>query len=352
VADNDDVPGMTPDDALDAARFDEERFDDVTAALAELSFLRPTSEPTEPMPDWAWERLSLAIGSEATARAVAAHDNVVPLSRPTKAPPSPKSSRGFKWAGGLVAASVAVVAVGVAVSSARSTTPPPTVVAGEAVQASSTGAPASIQPRVAQDKAVPASPAPGSLAAGAAAPTPQSFSAAGESAPAQNPTPAAGDAVAASPSFRNGGPTIVPAARIVTATHTDYQAEQLPTQVRTLLSGVGVDSPKEASAMPVVPTLPAEAGFTSTWQSLRDCITWLTHAPDAQALVVDRGTFEGDAAGVVVAPAEANNPDPSTPPPTASVATQQGMVDVWVVTPQCTHIDDAVNNLMPYAPAN
>jgi len=354
VADNDDpTGGLTPgdaleDDVLDAARFDAEPFDDVTAALAQVSFLDPTTAQSEPpMPDWAWDKLSLAIGTEASARAAAEHDNVVPLNRTTEAPPSTRSSRGLKWAGGLVAASVAIVAVGVAVSSVQ-TTSGPSVVAGEAVQASLTGpAPASVQALVAQDKAIPGS---ADATAPLAAPAPasaQAFSTPTQSEPPTADAPATGP----TPSFRSG-PTIVQAARMVTATQTDYQTEQLPGQVRTLLSDVGVDSPKEASAMPTVAALPGGDGFTATWDRLRACINWLTHATDAQALVVDRGTFEGDAAGVVVAPADADNPDPSTPAPTVTVDTDQGRVDVWVVTPQCTHVDDVLSDLMPYLPGN
>ncbi len=78
----------------------------VQRALADLTFLRPdegapdASPAPEPMPDWAWARISSALSTEAA--------HAEPSARHPR-------SRLVRWGGGLVAASVAVLAVGLGV---------------------------------------------------------------------------------------------------------------------------------------------------------------------------------------------------------------------------------------------
>ena len=319
MADNDDVTGMTPDELLDAARFDEERFDDVSAALAEVSFLNPSSETSEPIPDWAWDRLSTAIGTEAAARAVAQHDNVVPLSRATETPPSSRSSRGMRWTGGLVAASVAVLAVTVGVQVMGGSSASNNVVAGQA-------------PTITQTSAALKETTP--------------FSA--DEAPAAAAPAAAGGASPAADARALGGPLVEQPAKLVVDSNTKYTEAGLSGQVTALLNRLGVHSAQEAALMPPQPTaMPVEDGFTSSWAQLRDCLSWLAKSPRAQALVVDRGTFEGADAGVVVVPAS-ELPASVSPPPTATIESSMGAMDVWVVDPSCRHQVDSIMDYLPY----
>jgi hypothetical protein len=60
-----------------------------------------------------------------------------------------------------------------------------------------------------------------------------------------------------------------------------------------------------------------EAGFTADLGALRDCITGIMHSSGSTALIVDRATFDGGDAGIVIVP-------------------QAGEVSVWIVGPACT----------------
>jgi hypothetical protein len=94
-------------------------------------------------------------------------------------------------------------------------------------------------------------------------------------------------------------------------------------------------------------TLPVAGGFTQTWQALRECMTWLAKSRAAEALVVDRATYEGADAGIIVTPAGLVDPATS-PPPTAVVPTPMGILDVWVVKPECQKARDGLVEHVPY----
>jgi len=319
------------DDPRDAERFDSVRFDDVEAALAEAPHLRPTTEVSEPMPDWAWERLSAALGTEAAAQAVATHDNVVALGQP--APPVVASEpRKFRWIGGLVAASVAILAITIGVQVTGGSSTSGGIVAADA-------------PKVISTLAASLTSTPG------AAPAPQAFAAAeaGPSADAvaggvlpSGPTPGASPDLRSNDTAATGQP-----AKMVIESNTQYTQAGLTGQVKTLLDRIGVHSAREAELMPAQPvTWPVEDGFTSSWKSLADCLTWLAKSPKAQALVVDRATFEGADAGVIVVPAGQVDASVS-PPPTATIESGLGTMDVWVVNPACRHQVDSILEHMP-----
>jgi hypothetical protein len=300
---------MTPDERAEAERFDAEPFDDVRAALSSLS--DSAASPSEPMPDWVWTRLSSALAAESSARAAATHDNVVALPTSSAAPAEP---RRFRWVGGLVAASVAILAitVGVQVMNGSSSGD---LVAGGAAKA--------IPTAVAQ-----AGGAPGESAEAAAQSAPQAFAA---------PAPSAATADSAEQP-----------AKMVLDSNTKYTQAGLTGQVTSLLDRINVHSAREADQMPPQPvTLPVEGGFTSSWTSLRDCLTWLARSPGVQALVVDRGTFDGVEAGVIVIPADQVDPA-QTPPPTATVPSAMGNLDVWVVDPSCQQEVDSIIKHLPY----
>lgn len=298
------------DDVLDDPSIDAQALDAIAATLAGLTFLDSSHDVTgEPMPPAVWARLSEALADEAAARSGAAADNVVPL------PPRAEHAehRALRWVGGLVAASVVLVALGVGVSTLSLGGG-----SGEAI--------------VAGDAPVTLASSDAAGAAGAAAksvaPVPEAFAA--ESAAPQS------DLAAAQP------------ARMVMASNVNYTRAGLTDQVATLLDEVDVHTPEEASLMPVTPVaLPIEGGFTQSWETLRACLTWLAKSAQAQALVVDRATYEGADAGVVVAPA--SQVDPATsPPPTTTVASPMGTLDVWVVRPECQQVQDGILEHVPY----
>ena len=106
--------------------------------------------------------------------------------------------------------------------------------------------------------------------------------------------------------------------------------------------------PDPAKTVPLA-AMPVGDGFTASWQALRDCVTWLTQSPDAQALIVDRATYDGNAAGVIVAPATLPDADLSTPSPTVTVDTGQGVFDVWVVNPECKQKWNSLDDFPLYA---
>jgi hypothetical protein len=131
---------------------------------------------------------------------------------------------------------------------------------------------------------------------------------------------------------------------MVMASGTNYTSAALQTQVIDLLDQVGADNPDMAAALPE--QAPAAwpvgtGGFTASMSSLRDCITSLTQSPEVQALVVDHSTYQGADAGVVVAPALFRS-DAATPSPTATIDTNMGRLDVWVVNPDCSTVDRKV----------
>lgn len=247
----------------------------VEQALAGLDFLRPDgSTPDEPMPDWAWDRLRTALAAE-TDRATSR--------------PSAGRSRLARWGGGLVAASVAVLAVGVGVTAFQGSGSGSAVVAGDAA-------------------------APAASAALVAEAAPERLAFAG----------------------------ISPAHMLVDS-DTDYTATGLRAQVRQVLRTFGVGDEKQAEKVmaadgPVevmADGVPA-TGFLSSEQSLRDCITKLTQDAEATALMVDRSTYEGQDAGVVVAPEDA---------PLATAPDMKELL-VWVVDEDCDIIVTAVTLTM------
>jgi hypothetical protein len=256
-----DIPDTTRsvDDPMDPA--EQAR---VHAALGDLTFLRPDARtPVESMPEEVWTRLSAVIAQESMARAT----------------PTARHSRALRWSGGLVAASVAVVAVGIGM----------TVVRGGG---SDVGV-------VAQD------------AAGASA-------------------PALAEALAGGPQGMNFA-GMVPPVQMLVDSDTPYTRSGLSAQVESVMKRFGLGPSLKSQAavaaapMPMADELPA-TGFTSDEQRLRDCVTKLTSLAQSTALMVDRSTYESQNAGVVVTPDYA--PGSATTSPT-------GHWQVFVVDPNC-----------------
>jgi hypothetical protein len=238
----------------------------VAGLLADLGFLREPGEsdpasdpaPAEQMPDWVWDRISTALAAEA-------------------APARGRHSRAARWAGGLVAASVALVVVGVSVTSLRSTDTAPAPVAAEAAADQSVEAPAAL-------------------------------------------------------SFAG-----IPPMRMVVDSDTRYTTNGLRDQVRGMLSQVAI--PKAAS--PEAAAAPAAAsttrmmdgpatGFLATDQSLQDCLEKLSQEAASTAFLIDHSTFDGQTADVVVAPQDSGAPQSE---PTSLVDAK--VLEIWVVDPNC-----------------
>lgn len=260
----------------------------VRAALADLAFLRLSAEPgdvqpsdIEPMPEWAWARITSALAAEQAAG-------------------SPRRpSRLLRWGGGLVAASVAVLAVGVGVTAFQGSGSGGAVVAGDpGVTALSEGS---------ADAAV----------AGAAA-----FEAA---------APAAEELAA---SRQLSFASMVPPVFRLVDSDTAYTATGLKDQVEEVMASTGMPAStaavEQAMAAEPEPTVMSDVpadGFTESAESLRDCITKLTRQETSTALLVDRSTFEGSAAGVIVTPEAPDAP-----------AAPMEEVEVTVVDPECNLI--------------
>lgn len=278
MADEPDHPRDVDDD-IDPADLDR-----VTRALHDLDFLRP-DVAAEPMPDWVWHRITDSLAAELPAG------------------PARRPSRLLRWGGGLVAASVAVLAVGVAVTAFQNDGSGGAVVAGDAVPTS-------------QQKVDTAEEDSAGVAEAVAAP----------------------EALAA-PAMMSFAGMVPPALRLVDS-KTDYTPSALSTQVSEVLQAFdAMPSPAEAASEPApdevpMPDAPAD-GFLSSPESLRDCITKLTAEEDSTALIVDRSTFEGQDAGVVVAAdpvAEAAATEASDPETAALAATN---LEVWVIDRDC-----------------
>jgi len=264
-------------------------------ALARLAFLRPDApeagvapdgSDADTMPDWTWERISRSLAAESEIRAKAA---------PSAGSTPRHASRATRWGGGLIAASVAVVAVGIGFTAMRGTTSDSAVVAGE-VSAASTAADAEAF------GAAPASPGSSALTAQDLE-GPSDWSFAG----------------------------MVPPAQMLVDSGLDYTRTRLGAQVRSVLDRFGASSAQAATkTAPVVmeaAEMPA-TGFMASEQALRDCITKLTNLAESTAVMVDRSSFEGQDAGVVVAPEYA---DPASASPTPDMSRMQ----VWVIDPDC-----------------
>lgn len=292
----DDLPGAAPLDGelspADAAL--------VSGALSSVPYLDPRSDlPGEPMPEQVWERLSASWSSlpaPATEPVPSAPSAPAASTAPAAAAPVvalASQRRRTTLLSGLVAAGVAVIAVGVGVTVLQ---PAATPVAGEAIQK----APPSDGPPVGAAAPAPVAAVPSSQAqADTAAPE--------SSAPLALAAPAP------------AGRSMIMPTRVLTSTGTPYTAAQLDEQVGSLLATVQAQSPEQAAAMPTPTALDpvGSDGVTSNMASLRDCITGLMHSASATALVVDRSSFDGGDAAIIVMPGATS-------------------VDVYVVAPDCS----------------
>ena len=228
----------------------------------------------------------------------------------------------------VVAAAAVVIAGGVVVQSRQSSEPAP--VAAEApLTAVSAAAQSDANMQDRGPLAEPREPAGPNLAAGNPAIK-------GNAAPST-----LGDArLPASPEDEpDGAATIAPARRVL-ASGTDYRAETLGDQVEALLARLGITSQRELEQLPqqAEPLSAGETGFTASEEALAGCLLNLRGpitAVSQQAYLVDRAQFAGQDIGLVLLPADNASTPMMFPEPSATLGTNAGLVDIWILTPAC-----------------
>lgn len=236
----------------------------VRALLGDLDHLRPEADPgpSEPMPPWVWARVSSALATEGGAER--------------------RRPGWIRWGGGLVAASFAVLAMGVAVTA---------FMGGNS------------------DQAVVADAAPEALLSA--------------------PSAAARSGVSQAPMLSFAG--MVPPVLRMTDSQTDYTPTTLGDQVTDLLASMDMAPEAAMAAMKSAPAElpvpdPEPSGILESPTSLRDCITELTDLATSTALLLDWSTYLGEDAGVIVTP-EYSESQPTQP--------DMRELDVWVVDGDC-----------------
>lgn len=209
------------------------------APLVELAFLSPNQDqPAEAMPAAVWDRLAAAIGSEPPLVTSGPLATVIAM--------SPR--RRSRWVSGLVAASVAAIAIGVVVQTVR--TPSPDVVVADAAVA---GAPAEADQ--AQIKT--------------------STGVSGETMPA----------------------------RQVIASGANYTRSTMQDQMADLFKRIGVaDARAMASIVQETPEnlIEGNTGFTAKVETIRACIAALIAPGDLGPVVIDRATFEQEEVALIL----------------------------------------------------
>jgi hypothetical protein len=272
----DDVP--EPESLGEVAEMDQEW---VIEALAGLDFLDPNRVTPEPMPDAVWEQLNTVLSLEQASRSGGGASSEI-LSFPTG------GRRRLNLTSGLIAASVAFLAVGLAVVALR--------------------------------------------------PTATSDVVAGSTANSDAGSVVAESDAKSAPQILQAG--FVPPARAVTQSDMAYTPENVVGQIDSMIDGFGMSSPLEMLTMDSPKTMKKAmrtSGFMASEEKLRNCITMLTKSDQSQALIVDRARYMGSDAGVIVIPAFMAI-DISSPPPSNMPIT----LDIWVVGPNCGEQDGAV----------
>jgi hypothetical protein len=277
------------------SEFPEGEFPELTRDLAAYGQYLD-AEPVEVMPTSVWEHIATTLSLESA-------DRVVPDS-PAALGSDPavleldsyrKHRIGGKWVGGLVAASVTLLAVGIGVN----------VLSSDTVDQNS-------------------------VVAGAEAESDQSQ----------------GALAAASPQVIQAG--FVPPAVQVMESGNDYNSTNLRDNVTLLLSKIGIKKPMDIFMAPMKDMnslkMTKATGMTGSLESLRKCLNEITKSESSQAIFVDRATFQGMDAGVIVIPMAmfrgmdtltTNGDRMKFATELESSGVDLGALDVWVVGPNC-----------------
>jgi hypothetical protein len=277
------------------SKFPEGEFPGITSDLAAYGQYL-AAEPLEVMPTSVWEQIATTLSLESA-------DRVVPDS-PAALGSDPavleldsyrKHRIGGKWVGGLVAASVTLFAVGIGVN----------VLSSDPVD---------------QNSVVAGAPAEGVQTQASLAAT--------------------------SPQVLQAG--FVPPAVEVMESGNDYNSSNLRANVTSLLGSLGIKKPMDIFMAPVKDMgshkMTKTTGMTGSLESLRKCLNEITKSDSSQAIFVDRATFQGMDAGVIVIPmAMFKGMDTHTTSgdrmkfaaELESSGVDLGALDVWVVGPNC-----------------
>ncbi len=265
--------------------FDEMQFRELTGNLRAFGQYLD-SEPVESMPTSVWEHLATTLSLESA-------DRVVPDS-PAALGSDPavlelesyrKHRIGGKWVGGLVAASVTLFAVGIGVNALNSDTDDRNVVV-------------------------------------------------------------AGALTTTSPQIVQAG-FVQPAVEVMESGH-DYNSANLKDTITRLLGTIGINEPMDMFMAPIHSMESAKmnksTGMTGNLETLRRCLNEITNSESSQAIFVDRATFQGMDAGVIVIPMVMfKGMDTLTTSDDRmkfainleSAGADLGALDVWVVGPDC-----------------
>lgn len=143
-----------------------------------------------------------------------------------------------------------------------------------------------------------------------------------------------------------GSPRSATMPRMMMSTGTQYASTAMPDQVGSLLATAGItDASAVADMSAAEPPATVETvgteGFTATAETLADCLERLgMTATETPALVIDRATYDGTDAAVIVAVKSVTDP-----------AAQPATLDVVVVGSQCSDDDVAAAEHFEYAVA-
>jgi len=243
------------------------------------------AEPITPVPDSVWENIQTTLALEAANPVTA---QVADLNEHRQ------RRLGTKWVGGLVAASVTLLAVGIGANLLNSNTDPEIFVAG----------------------------------------APQA-----ETDPQADPI-----------ALAEGAPQVVQASFVspavtVTSSGNDYSPSNLKSAVTQALQKVGVSSPLDYFKVPVQGmSMRSDSAMMKDEKTLRDCITAITKSETSQALLVDEATYMGKAAGIIIIPFAmfdgmdsmlANTDRMSMGESILARNSDLGILDIWVVEPNC-----------------
>lgn len=125
--------------------------------------------------------------------------------------------------------------------------------------------------------------------------------------------------------------------RRIMATGVDYQPTTMASQIRSTLQSINAADVQAMNALVASgPATIGADGITAKPESLRACLDEVVDIPGIQALVVDRASYLGTDAVVIVIPEDHINPGAGTS------ADGDPLVHIYVVAPSCRTDSDLV----------
>ena len=119
-------------------------------------------------------------------------------------------------------------------------------------------------------------------------------------------------------------------AKQVVASGIDYGPDTMTGDVQKVVDTIGASTARlMADVRPDTSLTEGSTGFTSTLPALRSCLTWLTGSSEIQALFVDRSTYQGTPAAIVVVPDSIGG-------------SLLASMDVWIVSLDCVQEQSSI----------